>query len=209
MRENCDAVIFNGKAATRRALLDAVHAAGSGKLFCWNICDDDLLIYGCSGANILGSIELETEDASLVVRALLSHSTQPIRLYESTTLLRALRRCGSPAEVRLLIPLCDALESNAGWDVVAQQQIGTHRVDFAVSNPSWEIDSVSPVRIVVEVDGHEWHERTKEQASRDKKRDRDIQADGWRVLRFTGSEVWKDPVACAQEVYELAQRLEG
>ena len=45
--------------------------------------------------------------------------------------------------------------------------------------------------IAVECDGHEFHEKTKQQAARDKARDRD---------RFTGSEIWKDPGACADEV---------
>lgn len=45
-------------------------------------------------------------------------------------------------------------------------------------------------RLVIEVDGHDFHERTKEQAQRDKKRDRDLQAAGFTVFRFTGREVY-------------------
>lgn len=53
--------------------------------------------------------------------------------------------------------------------------------------------------VACEMDGHEFHERTKEQAQRDKSRDRSIQALGYRVLRYTGSEIWANPKACAQE----------
>lgn len=56
------------------------------------------------------------------------------------------------------------------------------------------------VKCVVECDGHDFHEKTKEQAQRDKKRDRFFQAKGWTVLRFTGSEIFHDAVKCADEI---------
>lgn len=55
----------------------------------------------------------------------------------------------------------------------------------------------SVVRAVVECDGHDYHERTKEQAAHDRQRDRELQNAGYLVLRYTGSEIWKAPVACA------------
>jgi very-short-patch-repair endonuclease len=62
------------------------------------------------------------------------------------------------------------------------------------------------VRIAVELDGHDFHERTKEQASKDKKRDRVLAANGWVVLRFTGSDVYRDPAAVLDEIVKLANR---
>lgn len=59
--------------------------------------------------------------------------------------------------------------------------------------------------ILVECDGHEFHEKTKEQAARDKSRDRDLQAAGFPVYRFTGSEIWRDPVACATQLVVVLQ----
>lgn len=56
-------------------------------------------------------------------------------------------------------------------------------------------------RLIVECDGHDFHEKTKEQAARDKRRDRTLQALGYKVFRFTGSEVYKDAIACAKEVF--------
>lgn len=55
------------------------------------------------------------------------------------------------------------------------------------------LDGELPVAIAVELDGHAFHERTKEQAARDKKRDRALLSKGWTVVRYTGSEVVKDP----------------
>jgi hypothetical protein len=60
-----------------------------------------------------------------------------------------------------------------------------------------------PFLIAVECDGHDFHEKTKEQAAADKARDREIVAAGITVLRFTGSEIWKDAEKCAQEVEAL------
>lgn len=58
--------------------------------------------------------------------------------------------------------------------------------------------------IFIECDGHEFHERTKEQAQRDRERDREIIAAGIPILRFTGSEIYRRSSDCALEIMELA-----
>ena len=60
-----------------------------------------------------------------------------------------------------------------------QQRVGDYRADFVVAYAFFgaEID------IVVECDGHDFHERTKQQAARDKKRDRFMTAQGYRLRR--------------------------
>ncbi len=45
------------------------------------------------------------------------------------------------------------------------------------------------VRLCVYTDGHTYHERTEEQAQRDKRIDRKLQELGFQVLRYTGKEV--------------------
>jgi hypothetical protein len=57
--------------------------------------------------------------------------------------------------------------------------------------------------IAVECDGHDYHERTKEQAKRDRSRDRRLSMLGFRVARFTGSEIYRNPSRCAEEVTGL------
>ncbi len=81
--------------------------------------------------------------------------------------------------------------------VVPQAQIGDHRVDFAVQ---YLADGDRLAWLVIECDGHEFHEKTKEQVARDKRRDRDLQHDGCKVFRYSGSEIWKDPYDCAIDV---------
>lgn len=79
----------------------------------------------------------------------------------------------------------------------AQVQFGILRVDFLIG------------RVVVELDGHEWHERTPEQVERDHKRDRQLIACGYTVLRFSGREVIRDPRACAEEALTISRALAG
>jgi very-short-patch-repair endonuclease len=76
--------------------------------------------------------------------------------------------------------------------ISGQMQIGPYRVDF--------LYVCGNRRLVVECDGFEFHDRTKEQAERDKARDRDLAALGYTVMRFTGSEIWRNPFAAASEV---------
>jgi hypothetical protein len=71
------------------------------------------------------------------------------------------------------------------------------RVDLAlIPRAAFQQDHI---RFVVELDGHDFHEKTKEQARRDKARDRELSSLGWRVLRFTGSEVFADAGKCMRE----------
>ncbi|WP_414461773.1 endonuclease domain-containing protein [Hyphomicrobium sp. DY-1] len=56
--------------------------------------------------------------------------------------------------------------------------------------------------IAIECDGHDFHEKTRDQAQRDKLRDREIQNAGVEVHRFTGSEIWNKPFEVAYEIVE-------
>lgn len=86
--------------------------------------------------------------------------------------------------------------------VVPQAQLGPHRVDFLLQKFEAMPDRMT-ASIAVECDGHEFHERTKDQARRDKGRDRAIQALRIPVVRFTGSELWMNPVKCAEEAIHV------
>ncbi len=114
-----------------------------------------------------------------------------------------------------------ATETNARMEmklhVCPQKQLGDHRVDFFLNqvfnNPDIEIarmvgkpDPAGPLviqeRLVVECDGHEFHERTREQATRDKNRDRELLNAGYPVMRFTGSEIVSSPLKCSNQIME-------
>jgi very-short-patch-repair endonuclease len=81
-----------------------------------------------------------------------------------------------------------------------QAQIDDMRVDFLIVSDA----AHTTTRCVVECDGHDFHERTKEQAERDRSRDRRLQGAGYRVFRFTGRELNRSAVTCAKEVLDWA-----
>ncbi len=59
------------------------------------------------------------------------------------------------------------------------------------------------IKVAIECDGHEFHEKTKEQAKRDKAKDRYLQSKGWIIARFTGSEIVKDGKSVVGEIENL------
>jgi very-short-patch-repair endonuclease len=82
--------------------------------------------------------------------------------------------------------------------VIPQFQWGKYRIDFALRLPKYRFRY-----LFVECDGHDFHERTKEQAARDRSRDRDIQQAGYPVLRFTGSEIHRNAGECGQRIIDF------
>ena len=57
--------------------------------------------------------------------------------------------------------------------------------------------------IAIELDGHDFHERTKQQAPQDRARERTIFRHGYIIHRFTGFEVYRNPRKCVEEVIQL------
>lgn len=91
-----------------------------------------------------------------------------------------------------------AQDDCAAWGLFAQVRAGRFRIDFVLA-----IRFVVDTFAAIECDGHKFHERTKEQALRDRRRDRDLTALGMRVMRFTGREIWQDADACAVEACRI------
>lgn len=98
--------------------------------------------------------------------------------------------------------------------IYPQASIGDYRVDFLIDRvdelpepvegkpaKEWPVKRYTS-QLIVECDGHDFHEKTKEQAKRDKKRDRELQKCGYAVFHFTGSEIWNDAFKCAAEAYD-------
>lgn len=129
------------------------------------------------------------------------------------------RRCESPIEVLMLGAMAYGLyrtlsteqlpapgftmrgsEMSGLW-VLPQYPMGQYRVDFLVIHVQEHAPKLfTRARVVVECDGHAFHDKTPEQAQRDKSRDRALLKMGFPVLRFTGSEIVRDPRACVDDV---------
>lgn len=135
-----------------------------------------------------------------------------------------IERCESPLEVKLAQAFANLLRfewrkpDDHRWEVgnwpgwfltlLAQPQYSLYRVDFSISTWVVKDDKTLPFIVIVEVDGHNYHERTKEQAERDKKRDRFMTATDAKIFRFTGREIWRNAEACASEVLEYVIRYQ-
>lgn len=85
-----------------------------------------------------------------------------------------------------------------------QHKIGFRRVDFLFFTYSHSLQKNR--KLIVECDGHDFHEKTKEQSSRDKSKDRAATLNGFDTFRFTGSEIWKNPIGCAEQIFDWIDR---
>ena len=117
-------------------------------------------------------------------------------------------RCESFVELLLGLELVRwgaYCHTSLGFGLLTQHKVDLNgrrvRLDFALTGCQGS-------RVAIEVDGHNFHERTKEQAALDRSRDRGLTLAGWSVLRFTGSEVWHDPESCAMQVLRLEGEME-
>lgn len=110
--------------------------------------------------------------------------------------IKVVRERPDPATVRGLV--C----------VEAQKQVGKFRVDFVVSQHRiGPDDCCGPV--VVELDGHAFHDKDKHQRAYEKGRDRFLVRSGFRVLHFTGAEVCADPFRVSFEVLSMLGAFAG
>jgi very-short-patch-repair endonuclease len=82
--------------------------------------------------------------------------------------------------------------------LVAQHQAGRFRIDFALP----------ALMIGIELDGFASHSSTADIA-RDRMRERWLQANGWRIIRFGGSEVHHDAGECVRQAAYLVRVIEG
>jgi very-short-patch-repair endonuclease len=170
-----------------------------------------LVRYGRDEASELFAAGMVATGATLVVRAM--HTTEDAYLACESPIERAMfmglvaagiNRCDGVTMVGPSGP--QTIGDPAGPDqmrIEPQARLGRYRVDFLVTaSAAWagrRGGGTAEATFVVECDGHDFHERTREQAKRDRKRDRALQAAGFRVYRYTGSEIWADVGACAHE----------
>lgn len=87
--------------------------------------------------------------------------------------------CESPIEKSFY----DKLPAHIKRFTKPQFVIGKYRADFAI--PLF--------RLIIEADGKEFHEKN---FQADRLRDRELLAQGWTTVRFTGSEIYNDVDSC-------------
>ena len=128
-----------------------------------------------------------------------------------SNILEALEDCESPIEQIMALEIYDRLigyyqnsniellgNTNQKYIKVNQQ---LYRVDFLIEF-AFKIDGeyLDILKLIIECDGHEFHEKTKEQVKKDNKRDRDLQSEGYDILHFSGSEIYNEWYKCGREI---------
>jgi very-short-patch-repair endonuclease len=91
------------------------------------------------------------------------------------------------------------IEDRLGVTLEPQRKLPTSRGEYAVDFCVMRRATRTPL-VVIEIDGHDFHEKSKEQARSDKQRERAIIRAGTTVLRFSASEVFREPRGCVEEV---------
>ena len=86
-----------------------------------------------------------------------------------------------------------------------------YRLDFFIEYTTLQGDTIDNLNeycstVVVECDGHQFHERTKEQVKRGNQRDYDLKMSGYDVIHFSGSELYNNPQECVQKVVEYLRK---
>ena len=135
-----------------------------------------------------------------------------LALSDTAMLVRTLGSCESPLEQVLsahLLSVGRMMSLVHDFTLEPQHEVetpaGLYRVDILAKG---QVDG-NTVLLVVECDGHSYHDRTKEQAARDRQRDRALKLAGYEVVRFAGSEILEDPEGCALEVFGQMLALAG
>lgn len=77
--------------------------------------------------------------------------------------------------------------------------------DFVLSHSNADMEKSK--MLVVECDGHEFHEKTKEQVANDNKRDYNIKSAGYDILHFSGSQIFNNPLACADDAINYLKSI--
>lgn len=106
---------------------------------------------------------------------------------------------GRLAKINVVIG--DEFPKEKGIFITPQFEWKSYRIDFCI-----RYGKDFEHTLFIECDGHDFHERTKEQAERDRSRDREIQAAGINILRFTGREIWRNQSAVVVEIIEFMCR---
>jgi very-short-patch-repair endonuclease len=150
---------------------------------------------------------LHIQAATTGVQAIISHCSAVCESPVELALAFAVGFVGRQQGGAVLYDFGEVVVGDAEGDrtlrIRPQARIAEFRIDLLLTMQaiSEGPDGLSVVtkQLALEADGAEFHDRTQEQACRDRKRDRQLQSQGLSVFRFAGGEVWRDVFACARE----------
>lgn len=85
-----------------------------------------------------------------------------------------------------------------------------YKADFYIESVYQKDEEVSLKKpLIIECDGFDYHSN-KEQMEYDYSRENDLKANGYDVMRFTGSQIYNKPFECVEKIYAyISKNLEG
>lgn len=104
----------------------------------------------------------------------------------------------------------EILNLESMFHMIIQPGIPDIRVEGRTVRPDllfW-VPSDESVRVIVECDGFQHHQE-KVVFIHDRKRDRALKAKGYEVLRFSGTEIYKDPISVSAELAEYLWSIQS
>lgn len=121
-----------------------------------------------------------------------SNCDSPIEEELGAAILLCFERGGYPLKLCLV---ADLKAAEDGLLLVPQYAWGYYRSDWAVLNPK------RTGALLIECDGKEFHSSV-EQRTHDAKKDAAAHDRGFLTMRFRGSEIYRAPDQCAQNIFE-------
>ena len=135
--------------------------------------------------------------------------------YYSEELISGLDKTKSPVERMYLVwinyeQIYYDLGNDVFVNVVPQYKVikgeKTFYTDFCFEVIDYYPVSSPLLKLFVEIDGHDFHEKTKEQVKLDKQRERELADVCDALLRFSGSEIFNDPRGCVRETIRILRK---
>jgi very-short-patch-repair endonuclease len=119
--------------------------------------------------------------------------------------LQYCKRCESEIEVIFRVACEIVAHKTRRWNIsininpqVETMTENKYRADFMFCSEDMNRDDAvyEPFELVIECDGHDFHS-SKEQIRHDNERDMDLRMSGYDVIHFSGSQIYNDPLGCA------------
>lgn len=84
---------------------------------------------------------------------------------------------------------------------------GVRRSDFVVAKYVRVPGGAKILSICIECDGFDWHDKEKSAFERDRLNDRILHYTGTPVIRFAGTEIWRDTLCCVRQIINLINKI--
>ena len=152
------------------------------------------------------------------VEELLKEKKQNIADIWESCVRENIKKCESPIEELFYIEWIyynpfgeEDMPGGYGYYIIPQFKINNkYRIDFLISyttSEEWwfKNEREHPQKdksIIIEIDSHLWHGSSPEQFTKEKERERELQKEGYKIIRFSGREIYRDVNKCVNEIID-------